>query len=127
MVRKIGQIIRHGPSTWLVRIYLGRDPETPEAQVRGQIRSWWAVVYTGPPLPQTRGAGSRSQHPFISANRLHLPRSLAPQLCPSTVAGGEFSRLLEPARKVHPSATGQCRSVKCRPGENQAIYGEYEL
>ncbi len=28
MVRKTGQIIRRGPSTWLVRIYVGRDPET---------------------------------------------------------------------------------------------------
>lgn len=28
MVRKIGQIVRPGPSTWLVRIYVGRDPET---------------------------------------------------------------------------------------------------
>ena len=27
MIRKIGQIIRRGPSTWLVRIYVGRDPE----------------------------------------------------------------------------------------------------
>jgi hypothetical protein len=28
MARKIGQIIRRGSSTWLVRIYVGRDPET---------------------------------------------------------------------------------------------------
>jgi hypothetical protein len=28
MVGKIGQIIRRGPSTWLVRIYVGRDSET---------------------------------------------------------------------------------------------------
>jgi integrase len=28
MARKLGQIIARGPSTWLVRIYQGRDPET---------------------------------------------------------------------------------------------------
>jgi integrase len=28
MARKAGQIIARGPSTWLVRVYLGRDPET---------------------------------------------------------------------------------------------------
>lgn len=29
MARKIGQIIRLGPSTWLVRIYVGRDSGKP--------------------------------------------------------------------------------------------------
>jgi hypothetical protein len=28
MARKLGQIIARGESTWLVRIYQGRDPET---------------------------------------------------------------------------------------------------
>jgi hypothetical protein len=28
MARKTGQIIRRGPTTWLVRIYVGRDSET---------------------------------------------------------------------------------------------------
>jgi hypothetical protein len=28
MARKTGQIIRRGPNTWLVRIYVGRDSET---------------------------------------------------------------------------------------------------
>jgi hypothetical protein len=28
MARKLGQIIARGQSTWLVRIYQGRDPET---------------------------------------------------------------------------------------------------
>jgi len=28
MARKTGQIIRRGPSTWLFRIYIGRDSET---------------------------------------------------------------------------------------------------
>ena len=28
MARKTGQIIRRGPQMWMVRIYVGRDPET---------------------------------------------------------------------------------------------------
>ncbi len=31
MARKTGQIIRRGPATWLVRIYVGRDSETGDA------------------------------------------------------------------------------------------------
>ena len=28
MARKVGQIIRRGDYTWLVRVYNGRDPES---------------------------------------------------------------------------------------------------
>jgi integrase len=37
MARKIGQIIRRGPSTWLVRIYVGRDPETRRRKYVGKF------------------------------------------------------------------------------------------
>jgi integrase len=37
MIRKIGQIIRRGPSTWLVRIYVGRDPETRRRRYIGKF------------------------------------------------------------------------------------------
>jgi len=37
MVRKIGQIIRRGPSTWQVRIYVGRDPETRRRKYVGKF------------------------------------------------------------------------------------------
>jgi hypothetical protein len=36
MARKTGQIIRRGPSTWLVRIYAGRDPETRKRKYIGK-------------------------------------------------------------------------------------------
>jgi integrase len=36
MVRKTGQIIRRGESTWLVRIYTGRDPETGKRRYIGK-------------------------------------------------------------------------------------------
>ena len=37
MVRKIGQIIRRGPKTWLVRIYVGRDRETRRRKYVGKF------------------------------------------------------------------------------------------
>ena len=37
MVRKIGQIIRRGPKTWLVRIYVGRDRETRRRKYVGKV------------------------------------------------------------------------------------------
>ncbi len=36
MARKTGQIIRRGPNTWLVRIYVGRDPETRKRNYIGK-------------------------------------------------------------------------------------------
>jgi hypothetical protein len=36
MARKTGQIIRRGPSAWLVRIYAGRDPETRKRKYIGK-------------------------------------------------------------------------------------------
>ena len=105
MVRKIGQIIRRGPKTWLVRIYVGRDRENPEAQVRWQIRSWRAAVRSGPPQPHALGAGPRSQHPLLPANRWPVSRSLARHLRSAAVAGEELTRLLESARTVRPPTT----------------------
>ena len=37
MVCKVGQIIRRGSSTWLVRIYVGRDPETRRRKYVGKF------------------------------------------------------------------------------------------
>lgn len=37
MARKTGQIIRRGSSTWLVRIYVGRDPETRRRKYIGKF------------------------------------------------------------------------------------------
>jgi len=36
MARKTGQIIRRGPSTWMVRIYVGRNPETRKRKYIGK-------------------------------------------------------------------------------------------
>ena len=37
MARKIGQIVRRGSSTWLVRIYVGRNPETRKRRYIGKF------------------------------------------------------------------------------------------
>jgi hypothetical protein len=37
MARKTGQIVRRGSSTWLVRIYVGRDPETRRRRYVGKF------------------------------------------------------------------------------------------
>jgi integrase len=37
MARKTGQIVRRGASTWLVRIYFGRDPETRRRKYIGKF------------------------------------------------------------------------------------------
>ena len=36
MARKTGQIIRRGPQMWMVRIYVGRDPEKRERKYIGK-------------------------------------------------------------------------------------------
>src|SRR5271167_2344608 len=36
MARKAGQIIARGASTWLVRVYLGRDPQTGTRKYHNQ-------------------------------------------------------------------------------------------
>jgi hypothetical protein len=36
MARKAGQIVARGASTWLVRVYLGRDPQTGTRKYHNQ-------------------------------------------------------------------------------------------
>ncbi len=50
MARKTGKIIRRGPSTWLVRIYVGRDSETRSRTyisktIRGGLRAAQALSH----------------------------------------------------------------------------------
>ena len=48
MARKTGQIIRRGSSTWLVRIYVGRDPETRRSTTTLGIARWKFVSSWSP-------------------------------------------------------------------------------
>ncbi len=49
MARKTGQIIRHGARIWLVRIYIGRDPETRRRKYMGKFIYGGVAVRTGTP------------------------------------------------------------------------------
>jgi hypothetical protein len=40
MARKAGQIVARGASTWLVRVYLGRDPQTGTRKSGKAIGHW---------------------------------------------------------------------------------------
>jgi hypothetical protein len=68
MGRKTGQIIRRGPQMWMVRIYVGRDPETRKRKYIGKSIHGGSSGRTGPPQPHARGAGPRPQHPLFPAN-----------------------------------------------------------
>jgi integrase len=70
MARKAGQIIARGQSTWLVRVYLGRDPQTGTRNyhnqtVHGPFRE--AQRFLNPKLQQ-RGRVSRAA--VLSLNQL---------------------------------------------------------
>lgn len=58
MARKTGQIIRCGSSTWLVRLYDGRDPETRK---RKYIGNSFMGIHPGPPQPHACRAGNASK------------------------------------------------------------------
>jgi hypothetical protein len=59
MTRKTGQIIRCGFETWMVRIYVGRDPGNPETQVHRQSHSPRPAGRTGPRHPHACRVGPR--------------------------------------------------------------------
>ena len=61
MARKTGQIIRRGPQMWMVRIYVGRDPEGRRRKCFGKSIHGGATGRTGPSQLHARGAGSRAQ------------------------------------------------------------------
>jgi hypothetical protein len=63
MAHKIGQIIRRGSSTWLVRI-TPAQPRKPKAEKHRSIHSWRIEVRSGPPESDARGTVSRAQHLF---------------------------------------------------------------
>ena len=71
MARKLGQIIARGQSTWLVRIYQGRDPETGTRKyhnktIRGSFRE--AQTYLSGKL-QEREIGRLPRVAAISLNQ----------------------------------------------------------
>jgi hypothetical protein len=62
MVRKAGQLIARGQSTWLVRVYLERDPR---AGTRKYATRPSMVPSAGAAVPQPQAAAAR-QRPSLS-------------------------------------------------------------
>jgi integrase len=72
MARKLGQIIARGQSTWLVRVYLGRDPQTGTRKyhnhtVHGSFREAQRFLNL---KPQQRDNGRVSRVAVLSLNQL---------------------------------------------------------
>ena len=72
MARKAGQIVARGASTWLVRVYLGRDPQTGTRKyhnqtIHGPFRE--AQRFLNLKLQQ-RDSGRVSRAAVISLNQL---------------------------------------------------------
>jgi hypothetical protein len=63
MARKAGQLIARGQSTWLIRVYLGRDPQTRDAQIPQPDPPWF--LPRGAAISQSQAAAAR-QWPSLS-------------------------------------------------------------
>jgi hypothetical protein len=69
MARKTGQIIRRGSSTWLVCIYVGRDPDTRRRKYIGKF------IHGGLRIASPLTAGSLSG--ILDATSAHHGKLLA--------------------------------------------------
>jgi hypothetical protein len=105
MARKTGQIIRRGPQMWMVRIYVGHDPETRKRKyigkpINGGLRA--AQAHLDHMLAEAR---PWTQHSLFTTNPGSISQPLARRLCPAAAGSQELWRLLGSARTVCPSAT----------------------
>ena len=78
MARKAGQLISRGPRTWLVRVFLGREPESGTRKyhnktIRGSFLEAQTYLYT---KLQERGIGRLPRVTATSLNQ-YLDRWLA--------------------------------------------------
>ena len=67
MARKAGQLISRGPRTWLVRVFLGREPESGTRKyhnktIRGSFVEAQTYLYTE---LQERGIGRLKDHSIL--------------------------------------------------------------
>ena len=97
MARKAGQLISRGPRTWLVRVFLGREPESGTRKyhnktIRGSFLEAQTYLYT---KLQERGIGRLPRVTATSLNQ-YLDRWLAtaakPRLRPKSY--DDYARLL---------------------------------
>ena len=96
MARKAGQIITRGASTWLVRVYLGRDPQTGTRKyhnqtIHGPFRE--AQRFLNLKLQQRdNGRVSRAAVSFLHSELIFVSASDLP--LKQRVVKREFRRLL---------------------------------
>ena len=124
MARKTGQIVRRGPTTWLVRIYVGRDSETRRRRyvgkfIHGGLRS--AQAHLNRMLAERDlGRNIRSSRQTLSMYLDHWLNICArPRLRIKSFR--DYSTLL--ARYVRPRL-GSRLLGELSSGEIQALYGE---
>jgi integrase len=122
MVRKTGQIIRPGSSTWLVRIYVGRDPATRRRKyvgkfIHGGLRS--AQAHLNSMLAERDlGRNIRSSRQTVGQYLDHWLDICAP----TKAASEELPRLLEPAGTERPSHLGSRSFGELSSAEIQGLY-----
>jgi hypothetical protein len=76
MARKAGQIISRGASTWLVRVYLGRDPQTGTRKyhnqtIHGPFREAQRFLNLNPLSPRRYEPPKPTSHGSAIARREH--------------------------------------------------------
>jgi hypothetical protein len=119
MARKAGQIIARGASTWLVRVYLGRDAQTGTRKYHNQPFMARSARRSGSSiclrLPMRKFWLCAVQRPSIHSCTSRLPRSAArcDRGSDTGVAGVEAGRALPDAQgrsprwtAHHPAARG---------------------
>jgi integrase len=123
MARKTGQIIRRGPQMWMVRIYVGRDPETCKRKyigksIHGGLRA--AQAHLNHMLAE-RDLGRNIRSSRQTLNQ-YLDHWL--DICARARLRQELPRLLGPPLPVRAAATGARPLGELSPAEVQALYSE---
>ena len=124
MTRKTGQIIRRGPQMWIVRIYIGRDPETGRRKYIGKsVQGRLRVAQTH--LNRMRAERDLGRNIRSSRQTLgqYLDHWLEICACPRLWAKSfcDYSTLL--ARNVNPRLDAR-QLGELSPAEIQALYSQ---
>lgn len=105
MARKVGQIVRRGARTWLVRVYNGRDHRNQEAEIFESDR---LRRFAGRSDSSEQDAGRARPGPqsgLVEADPERVPGSMAGALRQTVAAREELSRLGRPAAPIREAGT----------------------
>ena len=111
MARKTGQIIRRGSNTWLVRIYVSRDPETRRRKYIGKF-----MVDCGPHR-RTSTACWRSGHTVATSVLLGKPSAC------TSIIGSTSVPVHDCGRRVFTAARSCSQGTFVRAAGKQAARG----